>query len=525
MEEPSSQSLSQLARLVVSAFEKTELAPLGKRITVNPIVSKFASVYEKVRNAMEYREDEVVIRSTIERILKRRLLLGGNAKTTAEPLIRELLWARYLPENAIPESIIPRVEEAIDLYLALRLQVLAQHRMSDGSINQWIYHLMSSEIEHILNPHHGKEIISNFMFQVLRDDVTILDDTEQTRDVQVFIAIRKAFARDDLAFLRYHLFTQYFGELSRENLSYVVEHFPDGQLEIMHQLMYPAKDRIYTYVKRRTAVFLILEDVLEAHKDNLFALVENEQSLREAVFTAAEVRYKSISSKVKRAIVRSVAFILMTKVAFAFAVEGTYERLFYGHILWTSMLINITIPPTLMIIVSLFIRTPGNDNTELIYKYVNKLLHEESPRLGSGLTVQKTPKKGGTVDMVFNILWVLAFVLSFGAVVFVLTKLHFNPVSQLVFLFFLAIVSFLTYRIGLTANLFTVGEKQGLLTPVIDFLFMPVVRVGRKLTQTVSQVNFLLFVFDFFIETPFKLLFAFFEQWFYFLHSKSEELG
>jgi hypothetical protein len=178
-----------------------------------------------------------------------------------------------------------------------------------------------------------------------------------------------------------------------------------------------------------------------------------------------------------------------------------------------------------MIVVSLFIRTPGNDNTELIVTYIKNLLYEESPRLGSGMNVQKMPKKGGTVDAVFNILWILAFILSFGAIIFVLIKLHFNPISQVIFVFFLAIVSFLSYRIALTANLYMVGEKQGLLTPLVDFLFMPVVRVGRRLTHSISQVNFLLFVFDFFIETPFKLLFAFFEQWFYFLHSKSEELG
>lgn len=525
MEEPAHQSLSQFARLVVSAFEKREEEEPGKRITVNPIVSKFASVYEKVRNAMEYREDEVILRSTIERILKRRLLLGGNAKTASEPLIRELLWARYLPENSIPQTMIADVEQTIDLYLELRLKVMAQHKFPDSLINEWTYQLMSSEIEHILNPHHEKEVISNFMFQVLRDDVMITDDNEQTRDVQVFIAIHRAFSRDDIAFLRYHLFNQYFGKLTRENMQYVVDHFPEGNAEIARQINYPAKEKVYTYVKRRTAVFLILEDVLEAHRDNPFALVENEQSLKEAVVSATERRYSSISSKVRRAVVRSVAFILLTKVIFAFAVEGTYERLFYGHIFWTSMVINTTLPPVLMIVVSLFIRTPGNDNTERIVRYVKKLLYEESPRLGSGLNVQRVPKKGGTVDAVFNILWVFAFILSFGAIIFILTKLHFNPISELVFIFFLAIVSFLTYRIALTANLYVVGEKQGLFTPVIDFLFMPVVRVGRRLTHSISQVNFLLFVFDFFIETPFKLLFAFFEQWFYFLHTKSEELG
>jgi hypothetical protein len=93
------------------------------------------------------------------------------------------------------------------------------------------------------------------------------------------------------------------------------------------------------------------------------------------------------------------------------------------------------------------------------------------------------------------------------------------------FVFFSAIVSFLAYRISVTASVYRLGEKQGLLTPVVDFLLLPIIRVGRQLTEGISQVNFIIFLFDFVIETPFKELFAFFEQLFYFLHTKRDELG
>ena len=126
---------------------------------------------------------------------------------------------------------------------------------------------------------------------------------------------------------------------------------------------------------------------------------------------------------------------------------------------------------------------------------------------------------------VFAVLWFMAFVISFGAIYIVLSDLHFTIISKLVFMFFLAIVSFLSYRISLTAHLYRLGDKQGLLTPVIDFFFMPVVRVGRRLTEGIAQINFILFIFDFIIETPFKSVFAFAEQWFRFLHDKREELG
>jgi hypothetical protein len=516
---------SRLARVLIESLTKEETQIHEERkISVNPIVTKFASWYERLRNAMEFREDEVILRATIERILKRRLLLGGNGKSTAEPLVKELLWARYLPNNEIGESKVHAVEESIDLHLALRLRVLDEHRIPDSEINEWIYDLMSSNIQYILNPKRDKEIIANFMFQVLKDDVFIADDSQETKDAQVYMAVRKAYARDDLAFLRYHLFTQYFGKLSARTLHSTVAHFPKGHKEVIKQLKYPGKDKIYTYVKRRTAAFFIFEDLLISNKEDLSAVINNPEELERFVVEACETRYKSISVRVRTAVIRSVIFILLTKLAFAFVVEGTYERIVYGHIIWSSIIINTTVPPLLMIIVSLFIRTPGVDNSKRIHKYINELLFSENPQLGDRLTMTIKEDRSNVFHTVFNVLWLISFVLSFGGIIFVLTRLNFNFISQFIFIFFLAIVSFLAYRISLLANVYRVGEKQGLGTFFTDFFFMPVIRVGRRLTQSISQVNIFLYLFDFLIEAPFKLLFAFFDQWFYFLHAKTEEL-
>lgn len=518
-------TLSPVAHILLDEFRKkeTHVHEEGK-LSVNPIVTKFASWYERLRNAMEFREDEVILRATIERILKRRLLLGGSGETTAESLIKELLWARYLPNNEVGHSKVKEVEESIDIHLALRHRVLEEHRVSDSIINDWIYDLMSSDIQYILNPKRDKEILANFMFQVLKDDVSIIDDTEETKDAQVFMAIRKAYARDDLAFLRFHLFTQYFGRLNDRTLDDTVKNFKEGYKEIMKQLNYPGKERIYTYVKRRTATFFIFEDILLANRDNLGAVIDNPEELSKQVIDACDRRYKSIAVRVRTAIIRSVIFILLTKLAFAFVVEGTYERIFYGHIIWPSIIINTTIPPLLMIIVSLFIRTPGIENSKLILKYINELLFSPNPQLGDRLAVVIKKEKGSVSHIIFNILWLISFVLSFGGIFFILSSIGFNIISKAIFMFFLTIVSFLAYRISLIANVYRVGEKQGITTLFVDFFFMPVIRVGRQLTQSISQVNIFLMAFDFFIEAPFKLLFAFFDQWFYFLHAKTEEL-
>lgn len=514
--------LTPLAQSLINSFEKTASPLHGERISVNPVVSKFASWYEKLRNVMEYRDDEMMLRAAIERILRRMLLLGGNAKTTARPLVRELIWARYLPDDEVPEAIVGLVEKSIDLHLKLRILVIQRHKIPENELNELIYQLMSSDIETVLKPNHEKDTIANFMYHVLKDDVVIQDDTEQTRDAQVYLAIRKAFAKDDLAFLRYHLLQLYFGKLTEQSIQKIAADFMHGYQEIIKEMKYLRKENIFTFVKRRTAVFLILEDVFRSHRGRIRELVADREELEKAIYNACDEKYHSTGSKVQRAVIRSIFFILLTKVIFAFGVEGTYDKLMYGHILWIPLGINTIVPPFLMFIVSLFIRTPGSSNTMRIYNSMKILLTVENPRLGDVLKIKKRAVKP---NILFTSLWVLAFIISFGAIVYVLHFLQFNYVSIAVFIFFVAIVSFMSYRISLTAHLYQMGEKQGILTPFIDFFFMPVVQVGQRLTMNISRINFLLFIFDFFIEAPFKLLFVFFEQWFVFLHAKREELG
>lgn len=519
-------TLNKLAQSLISAYDKATAPNHERTVSVNPLVAEIATWYEKFRTAMDYREDEVILRSTIERILKRRMLLGGEGQTVAAPLIRELVWARYFPDSTIAESQVIKVADTIDLYLKLEEEINKRHRISKGLVDEWIHNLLSSEIEHILKPNDPKDIMSSFLFRIFRDQVTITDDAHETRDLQVFIAVRRAYANDDLAFLRYHLFKQYVGDITAEGVDKIAQHFPNVLAQIQYQFNYPAKDRIYSYIKNQTIPFLILDDVLRKHRGTAFSIAADQERMHAEVLSACHARYKAISGKVGRAIVRSVIFIFFTKALFALFVEGAFERLLYGKTLWSSIALNTLTPPILMIIVGLFIKTPGRDNSMKILRKVNTILYDDPPQLDKPLIVKKKPGKTGPVLWgVFIVLWLATFVVSFGAVVFILTKLHINPLSQAIFMFFLAIVSFVSFRINRTAHMYIIKErKENLKSLVFDFFFMPVIQVGRRLTLAISQINIILFIFDFIIETPFKGIFAFFEQWFLFLRTQREKL-
>lgn len=518
--------LSTLSQYLIAGYNKDHSEFSDQTISVNPVVAELARWYERFRTAMDYRDDEVILRSAIERILKRRFLLARSGQAIAPPLIRELVWARYFADSTIAQSSVTRVSHAIDLYLKLEDEISKKHRLSKTLVSEWIIHLMSSEIEDILKPSIEKNLMCNFIFKIFKDRIAILDDTDETRDIQTFIAVRRAFANDDLALLRFHLFKQYFGHLTPQNLDKISTDFADGYKKIEEQFKYPAKDKIHSYIKRQTIPFLILDDVLRRNKGSLQALVSDDDLLNSAILEACNARYKTINSKVRRAIIRSVIFILCTKAIFALFVEGSFERFLYGKVIWSSIALNTATPPLLMIVISLFIKTPTRENSFRIAKKINTVLFDEHPELDNPLQVKKKPSKASPVIwLLFIILWFTTFVLSFGGIILILSKIGVNLLSQAVFMFFLAIVSFVSYRINKTAHMYILKDKKENFGSIIfDFFFMPFIQVGRRLSAAVSQINIVLFIFDFIIETPFKGIVAFLEQWLLFLRTQREKL-
>lgn len=518
-------SFSKLSSHLISVFEMHEKELNDEKITVNDLVSKVAYFYEKFRTAMDYGTEETILRRAIERILKRMLFLKQNPKSASENLIRELIWAGYFPNATVSQSLIDHVSSTITLHLELKEKILERRILKNEDIDEFILDILSCEISSILILNKEKEAVVNFTFQILKDYVEIQDDTEQTKDIQVFIAVRKSFAKDDSEFLKYALFTQIFGKLRRENMDKVLSSFENGYKEIKYQLNYPLKDKILGYIKKKIPPFLILYDILSEEKGHIRTLAPNEEAFREKVFITCSKKYKTIGRKVKTAIIRSFIFILFTKAVIALAVEGTFESVFLGEIQWSSMILNTILPPSIMVIVGLGIRPPNEQNSEVIYRDIQRLLFEEKPDIAIPIALRAKPDNAHNLkDFIFSILWIFSIFLMLGIIWLILGKLNFNGLSKAIFIFFIAIISFLSYRIYQMADSYRVVKKSNLFAPLFDFFFVPVIRVGQRLTEGVAQINFILIAIDFIIEAPFKTLIGFFEQWFLFVANKREEL-
>ena len=122
-------------------------------LSVSQTVSFFALVYERVRNAVEYREDHLILRAAIERISKRRFSLNPDGHGEAENLLRELLWARYFDNAVLGSEDTVTVQNLINKYTLLRRQmVVGRDSELKLYIDKFLMDLLTCEVEETLKP-------------------------------------------------------------------------------------------------------------------------------------------------------------------------------------------------------------------------------------------------------------------------------------------------------------------------------------------------------------------------------------
>jgi hypothetical protein len=135
------------------------------KIAVSQAVSFFALVYEKLRNAVEYREDHLIRRAAIERILTRRLTLNPEGTHEAENVLRELLWARYFANGSLGGKELIDIQQVIDKYLSLKRKIITGRSLdTQRFLSEFIMDLMTCEIEETLSPENANRFSSYLFF-------------------------------------------------------------------------------------------------------------------------------------------------------------------------------------------------------------------------------------------------------------------------------------------------------------------------------------------------------------------------
>lgn len=491
------------------------------KLEVSQTVSFLGALYEKMRNSLEYRESHLVRKAAIVRMLKRRLLLNQKADEFTEPLVKELLWGRYLRNESVSQKKIAELTKVIEKYLSLRQRVLSQleDTRQVNDVSEWIIDLLACKIEESLVPNDRNEAFTNFMYQWLRPSIELADGTEQDRDVLVYMGVQESFNRADEALILYR-FIKVYGE------DKFFSEFWQVYKQTAEYIKQPARRNITKYIRLQTPPFLILESLMNTeHKQPLKQILAEPETLAQKIGEICQEKYKQVNSRLRRAAVRSIIYIFLTKMLVAFLLEIPADQYLEGKIDLVPLLTNISFPPLLMFLIVILISAPGKDNTARIVERIKEILTHPHFSTEKRTFSKKSRMGKPLLTFVFTTIYSLTFLLVFGLIIWGLSQTGFNLASQFIFIFFLTVVSFFAYRIQQIPREYRFKEKEGVLTPVTDFLMLPILSVGKWLSEEIGKINIIVFVFDFILEAPFKAIFEVVEEWVGFLRSKREEIA
>lgn len=474
------------------------------------------SAYEQLRNAAENTEEHLLLQNAIKRFYHQLLLARSHKDlaTSGDELAVELTLAGYLPNDSISAETVATINKHAvalgELYTSLKQRSGIGH---DKAL-RWTLDVLSVTVERELSDHSDNDVFLQFCYEHFRATIEpqkVFTEVPSSYDIALFMAVHRALLRSDLAVIRADLLRRYqvptsdsarFAELS-------------AHIDTVHAST--VFDKLYRLVDRRAAPERIVRRMLQEGVD-VPKLLENKSQFLKAYEVQVEREYDQVSSRIKRAIVRSIIFLFITKVIIGVAIEVPYDYAVHGEIIWLPLIVNLLFPAVYMALLSLTLGTPGRANTQALIKRIGSVLYGGDAQRELHASPARTSKVFSVGYSVFGL--GLIGLISWG-----LFAIGYSALHLVIFFVFLSTASFLGFRLShLIRELEVIRSQQSGLTFIRDLLYLPFVVIGRWLSEKYAQVNIVTLVLDMAIELPLKTVLRLVRQWGAFIAAKKDEL-
>jgi hypothetical protein len=321
----------------------------GDKIHVDEIASKVAVFYEKIRNVIDYREEHLLRKNTIERILRRRIFLKDFDNKFAEPLIKELIRSGHLSNDSVEESKIAETQKIIDNLIYLIENGNFGGQIEKEKMSNWLISISVSALEEKLSPPIKETLLSQFMFETIKGKLITknLGLSEQEIDFQLFLAVQKSLFRPEKDQLQFRLmkFAGYdWWKFDTEEISKIAQRLPGIKKTIAVAMTNDNNKYFLKMCQKEKVVFQSIGDLVFREK-----LIEG--SWNHYLEQIYEERLKKLKQTIKRIAILSIASFFISKILIAFAIEIPLDLYLFKSFSIESVAVNIMLPPLLMMIV------------------------------------------------------------------------------------------------------------------------------------------------------------------------------
>jgi len=310
-------------------------------------------------------------------------------------------------------------------------------------------------------------------------------------------------------------------EKNDNQLKDIAEEFAKINKLIEKQVKNTLHIRLVPKLKNDVIYFSALRKIIKENQETVVDILENSEQFNSLLKESLEKEYSSAQKRIKKNTWRAIIYILITKVILAIILEAPYDYFILEKINYLTLAINILFPPLLLFAITTSVTKPDKKNTDKIIKGVNSIVYTNN-HSEIFLAAKRTR---GMWQGVALFLYLMVFVLSFSVILWVLDLLDFNFVGILLFLFFLTFVSYFGLRVRFIARRWTVQtDEQKFLIFLWDMITLPIISLGQWLVIKFASVNVFVFIMDFIIEAPFKVVLKALDTLILFVKEKKDEM-
>ena len=504
-------------------------------IHVDEVASRVAAFYEKIREVVDWKEEHLMRRLAIERILKRRLFLEKETEGTAEPFVLELIRGGHFPNDRIEKYKIEEIQYIIDKYsFILQNSPPPPKDRTKSQLYTRLLGIAACEIEETLDPasYIKANALIKFMEEMMKNRIKIGEKamafykmTEKEKEIQIFIAVQRTLLNLDAPIISYNFLKRQYpnwSNLPEATLKEITLNIYLIQEGIEKVLSHPLGDKFYKICERYDTPYLLLGDIISEDPFRAREKINQPELLEKLTEEAYKRRLRTIRSRVRRWAFYSTLSIFLTNVFVLYIIEFPFAKYVIGHFNQIAMLVDVLGPTFLMFLLVATIRLPKKENLEQVKDEIKKIVSGEKKDI---YEIELYPKKSFFSRIIFSSLYLVFFFLFFGIMTWGLYQLNYPPLSYLIMYVFTSLIAFAGVKIRKRARELDVSEeKETLFNLIVDPFALPLVRLGKWLQARWQKINIVAVIFNYLIEMPFLIFIEFLEQWRYFLKERKEEI-
>lgn len=515
-------------------------------VHVDEIASKIAYFYERIRKIVDWKEENVLRRNAIERIIKRYLVseistiksvFKGNSSEIAEVLVLELIRGGHLPNDQVLSEKIDETSKVIEKYIFIlkntSFNQINQSFVFKTKVNffNWILEIASCEIEEILALPFKENALIEAMTTIMNERIRTtpsLNLSEEEKKEQTYIAVHRTLFDLDNAIIAYHLIKKKFPfwiNTSLASVTQITEKIFSIQEEIQRSLTHPLSRDFFNYCEKTDTVFTILGDILEQFRQDpsaLSSVIGSKETYVKLITKFYNQRLATLKSRLFKLAIFSTLSVFVSNWFSFFIVEIPLAHLFYQGFNLTAAIFDFLIPSATMFILVAIIRPPSRNNLakvlDLSFDFVYK--DEEKPIY----EIQLKKRRKLLTNFFIIIFYLTAFFLSFGSV------------AYLFYLVKIPITSIILDTIGIALNVFaalvirnksreiTVEDKTSFWEFLLDILSLPIAETGSWLASKWKEYNVASAFFNVIVEIPFVTFIEFIENWRQFIKDRKADI-